>query len=222
MGDDEVYETHVLRSAVLGADRTVWRRRGTAGLCVFLDGEYYRDGVDAAEAADAVEPDLDLVLVAAGSGADRHRDLACSPAFSSFLADELLPWAGAEAPRALVGLSLSGLQAAWMAHEHPERFGRVVAQSPSAWWSDEWLVARVVERGGCSARAWISVGARETATDVRHAPTGMHQVTSQVASCTRLAEAWGPTARLAVFDGGHTLEPWRAELAEALAWVLSD
>lgn len=206
----------ILPSRHLGAPRRIWCDEGAGPIALFLDGDFYRDRVHAMHVV--ADQGMRGVWVAAGTSEDRHRDLTCSAPFERFVVDELLPRLDGEVDL-LVGLSLSGLMAAHLALTHPAHFGRAICQSPSAWWNDEALAARASAGGGGHARVWISVGAQETATDVRHPPTGLHQRTSQVDSCRRLAEAWGSRARLEVFEGGHDPACWRAELPAAMAWA---
>lgn len=155
-----------------------------------------------------------------GDPPDRHRDLTLSEDFLRFLEREVLPRLGAI--DVVVGLSLSGLAAAHASFRRPHLFPRAVCQSPSAWFDDERLVRELRDAGGADAPAWISVGRGEVEHGVSHPPTGLFQGTSQLDACGRLAEAWGPTARFAPFDGGHDFACWSAELVEALSWVLRD
>lgn len=104
--------------------------------------------------------------------------------------------------------------------KRPDVFSRIVAQLPSTGWSREALVQQAEAAGGGAARAWLSVGTRETRTDLRYPPTGMHQVTSQWDSVRRLAAAWGPSATLQTFEGGHEIAGWAGEIGRAVVWVM--
>ncbi len=64
-----------------------------------------------------------------------------APAFATFLADELIPWLGARyrtAPYTIVqGHSLTGLFAAWVYGQRPDKIDAVLALSPTIMWSEE-------------------------------------------------------------------------------------
>lgn len=170
-------------------------------------------------------PVSNLVFVSHLNQAARHRDYACNSEYTAFLIEELLPWAKSQQLAAgevlLAGLSLSGLAAAFAGVRHPDVFQRVLCQSPSAWWNNEWLEKEIHELADIPARFWISVGSIETETNVRHAPTDMHQVTSQLESCRRLADTLGErsTTQFSIFEGGHEMRCWENELPAAMRWL---
>jgi enterochelin esterase family protein len=201
-------------------------------LCLFLDGEFYLERLETCTHLDRMQasgeiPPVDAVFVSHVDGAARHRDFTCNGEYTKFLVEELLPWIGEvhHIPTTdilLAGLSLSGLSAAYAAIEHPQVFSRVLCQSPSAWWNDEWLAARVDALPALPARFWISVGTEEVDEDVHHEPTALHQKSSQLDSCRRLAAAVDEKAsatRFATFTGGHDMACWNQELPEAIAWL---
>ena len=90
------------------------------------------------------------------------------------------------------------------------------------WWQDKRFAQIVAQHAPISGRYWLSVGDGETDTDVRHPPTGMHQMVSQIAgveAAVAALERAGATVHLERFEGGHTFAPWRAELPRALSWL---
>lgn len=124
----------------------------------------------------------------------------------------------------LCGLSLSGLQALFTALKHPGVFSGVLAQSPSAWWRDEWLASWMSSFGTGGQRFWLSVGSDEVAEDLKHPPTSLHQKASQLDSVRRLSLAMsraGHDVDLQEFDGGHDPACWGEELTGALAWLVA-
>jgi len=216
-----------LTSQQLGGGRRLWLEPApAANVCVFLDGEIYRDRVGAPAVVDRLRQqglwlDTRCVFVSHLDGAARHTDFICAEAYNRFLLDELLPRLPA-AQTYLVGLSLSGLAAAYVACCRPTRFAGVVCQSPSAWWHDQWLVRWAASQDLAGLRLWLSVGSRETGEDLRHPPSEMHQQSSQLAAVTRLAEVLphrGAELRFHCFDGGHDPVCWAAELPTALTWL---
>jgi enterochelin esterase family protein len=221
-------------SPTLGRARTVWLEPGGAvslPLCIFLDGELYLNMAGAKKVVSRVRKagilkNRRCVFVSYGTGPERQADFACDPRYSRFLVTELIP-AIMETPKVpeeghlLVGLSLSGLAAVFAAIRFPRVFPRNIAQSPSAWWNREWLRRHAGKRALPGSRFWISVGSEETDTDVEHPPT-LHQETSQLDSCRRLAGALREKeseVRFSIFAGGHDMKCWEKELPEALRWV---
>lgn len=67
-------------------------------------------------------------------------DWGGAPAFATFLADELLPWLASRyraAPYTVVqGHSMSGLFAAWVYGQRPDKINAALAISPTLMWSD--------------------------------------------------------------------------------------
>jgi enterochelin esterase family protein len=171
---------------------------------------------------------LTFAYVSVADAAARHREFTCRDEYVLFLADELRPWAEAQTGACdrwfVMGLSLSGLAAAYSAWRRPDVFAGALCQSPSAWWRDEWLAAAVATGPAIQGRYWLSAGTSELQTDVRHPPTGLYQRTSQRESVGRLADrlrAAGAAVQLNEFDGGHDPACWAAELPAALDWLLA-
>jgi enterochelin esterase-like enzyme len=163
--------------------------------------------------------------VSHGGAAARHDDFVCRPEYNAFLRDEVLPSLEADrdqAPPLLVGLSLSPLAAAFAVLACPAAFLRAVCQSPSAWQNGEWLARRAAGGPGRAGRYDLGVGSEETEADVRHAPSGMLQGTSQVESVRRFAaelERQGHQVRMWTIAGGHDPACWTEDLPAALAWA---
>ena len=227
---------HSIPSAHLPAPRKAWIHRATNGeakdCLLFLDGELYTERVKApailreAEAAGALPP-VTCVYLPNASAAGRHADYTCNEVFADFLVREMPPWIEREAGQFervfLCGLSLSALQAVFTALRHPGVFAGVLAQSPSAWWQDEWLAKTLHTLPTSQQHLWLSVGTQERQTNVSHPPTPLVQITSQLDSVRRLSAALttaGHDVRLNEYDGGHDPVCWGAELTEALAWLL--
>lgn len=215
-----------------GYDRRVWLRRGRGDgpLCVVLDGEFYLQRIDAPVLLDerAELGEATYVFVSHVDAAARHHDFTCEPAYARFVADEVVGWARGVCPglrgdgHLAIGLSLSGLAAAYIALNYPQTFRGAVCQSGSFWWNDQWLTGQVPYCPGRSGRFWLSVGTLETETDVVHAPTGLHQRATQIEGVERFAAALPGPHRLHRYDGGHEMRAWAEELPNALGWLLKD
>jgi enterochelin esterase family protein len=120
-------------------------------LAVFFDGGTLLD-LDIAATFDnlvherAVEPLLAVVVESihgsARRGPTRVESLTAPAEFETFVIAELVPYIAQRfrvtydpARSVLIGQSLGGLAALWLAHGHPDRFGRAVVQSTSLWWA---------------------------------------------------------------------------------------
>jgi enterochelin esterase family protein len=228
-------EQHVIESACGEYTRNVWFLQGPAGrthrLAVFLDAEHYLRDMNALpvlqELIDSgMIPPIACVFVSHVSAADRHRDLTCNPRYSRFIAEDVVAWARRNnshielSGNVICGVSLSGLAAAYTALLHPGVFAHALCQSGSFWW----FADHEADLPATNARFWLSVGSRETATDVSHPPSGLFQRISQidgVEAARRRLEALGAHIHYRVFEGGHTFASWREELKPALTWLLA-
>lgn len=229
---------HRLGSRHLGNERTIWIREpaGTPlNLTVVLDAELYRDRmgvvplIDELEMTGAIERSL-VAFVSVESVASRWVECPCHLPFVRFVDQELLPWLEGLHPevtlareRVIVGLSYTGLAAAWVAMMAPQRFTKVIAQSGSFWWNDCWISGHVA-RLASTPRAdfYLEVGRLETAENVRHKEDVL-QVVSQIEGVKRFRDALqraGAEPRYVEFDGGHDLAAWRQTLPNALRWAL--
>jgi len=199
--------------------RRVWVQDASSRCLVFLDGEFY---VERVGAPPIIPAGVTAVYLSFGDPELRRVDFCCNDAFADYLALELVPWIqatiGHPAQFTLCGLSLSGLAAIHAALRHPRVFDRVVSQSPSAWWNDEWLSRNLPSGAGPDVR--VSVGAHETSENVGHDHSDLFQVTSQVDSCRNLVadlQRHGHSVEYVEFEGGHDAESWREDLRAALA-----
>ena len=229
---------HRFESAHLRNTRSLWIHEPEgpiSAVTVFLDGEFYRERVGAVEVVEAItrQPDLPgtlFVFVSMESIASRWIECACHPPFVRFIDEELFPWLLGAYPalrdareRVVVGLSYTGLAAAYVALAAPDRFTRVVAQSGSFWWNDCWLSAHLDRlQAPPKARFYLDVGKRETAENVRHKEDVL-QVVSQIEGVNRFRQALsrrGRAPEYVEFDGGHDFAAWRRTLPGALRWAL--
>ena len=227
---------HLISSESIAAPRRARVHHDDTGMAkdclLWMDGEIYSgrvkapDIIEEAQASGAL-PAFTCVYLPNESQLGRHADYTCSETFTSFLAHDLPGWVEREIGPFerfyLCGLSLSGLQAIFTALSHSGIFAGVLAQSPSAWWRDEWLASALASFENSGQRLWLSVGSSELQENLTHAPTSLYQKTSQLASVRRLAQEMtrvGHTVHLHEFDGGHDPACWGEELTGALGWLL--
>ena len=227
-----------LRSSHLGNDRAIWIRepRGTTtsqNLIIFLDAELYRSRIGATSVIDALQgeiPDSWIVFVSEESTTSRRRECPCYAPFARFIAEELIQLLGREGldfgtvkRKALIGVSYTGLAAAYIAKEYPETFQRIICQSASLWWNECWLVNEYSHfRTGYDLAFYLDVGAGEKQENVDHG--FVFQRVSQIDAVRRfrdvLREGGIPTY-YREFDGGHDYDKWAKTLPDALRWCLT-
>jgi enterochelin esterase family protein len=218
-------------------ERSAWLIEGPQtdhSLCVLLDGELYRDDVQALAILTTLMqcgtiPPMTVVLVSNGGAAARHADYVGDPEFARFVAEDVVSRARARVPsltadrHVICGLSLSGLAAAHIALRYPRRFPAALCQSGSFWWEPDAFARLAQERPPVGTRFWLSVGDDETDAGVRHPPTGLYQGMSQIDGVDRaraVLEENGGDVHCHRYRGGHAFEHWRAELSDALPWLL--
>lgn len=209
--------------------------RGTpTKVAVFLDAEYYLDQMDTPGVIeelsdrDKISP-VACLFVSNQDAEARHHDFTCSDPFSDYIANDALPWAArksgvpSSAGHLIAGVSLSGLQATYLALGYPGRFSHVLSQSGSFWWENEWLVNHLREFIPSCGKFWLSVGSTEKGAGEVHGPTGLEQKVDQgigVANMAAALKAQGHQVREHVFKGGHSPILWKEELPRALGWLL--
>jgi enterochelin esterase family protein len=111
---------------------------------------------------------------------------------------------------AVVGQSLGGLAALWLAHRHPRRFGCAVAQSSSLWWpggegqlsGDDVLAAYA---GSVPpVRLFVEAGSEET-----EVLSGNRRLREHLGDL-------GDSATYREYRGGHDYACWRGGIADGL------
>jgi enterochelin esterase-like enzyme len=210
-----------LNSSYVGNERSIWIREpesvsDASDLVVFLDGERYRDRVDALSVIEELRgqvADAWFVFVSEQSPEARWRECPCYPPFAGFIGEELLTWLADRyidfnriKRRVLAGLSYTGLAAAFVVKEYPGAFQRIISQSGSFWWSDCWLVEqfwRLEQK--IPVEFYLDVGIQEIHENVRHREDVV-QVVSQIEGVRRFRDALlaeGHAVRYSEFDGDH-------------------
>jgi enterochelin esterase-like enzyme len=230
---------HKIRSAHLGNERTVWVRLSPdeakpVNLVIFLDAELYRDRVGATAITDRLSDSGEIaptafVFVSMHSMEARSHECPCYPPFARFVLKEFLPWLENLHPelrgcreRVLVGLSYTGLAAAYVALQDPNAFTKVIAQSGSFWWNDCWLVNEYAQlKARLPVEFYLDVGNKEIQTNVDHGH--VRQTISQIDGVQRFRDLLTKslhTVNYAEFDGHHDAAQWRETLPGALKWAL--
>lgn len=238
------HEARRVRSRKLGTTRTVrvyrppvWNGDSRPGpVILVLDGEAYvgdpiwtpRTVANLVEAG-RIPPAL-LVLVDNAPGA-RERELGSNPAFADFLALELLPSVlrrhrirADPKTTVLAGSSLGGLAASYAALRHPDKFGRVLAQSgafyapgPPGPNGPQSLMEMYAKQPARRLRFYLDAGTRELVV-----PPGFAASLLAGARHFRdVLEAKGYPLFYREFEGGHDYACWRGTLADGLEILLA-
>lgn len=167
-----------------------------------------------------VQPFLSL-LIGYPFGPPRVHGLTTPGVHLPYLLDELMPWAVAElhattdpSDTVLIGQSLGGLAAVATALAAPHRFGNVISQSGSFWWSSERddqlsgasVIASIDERK--PVRFWLEAGSLEDTL-----VTGNRELHTTLTKHNFYA-----TYR--EYQGGHDFACWRGGLADGLIAML--
>jgi enterochelin esterase family protein len=206
------------------------RSPGPYDLLIVFDGFWYLTMVptptmlDNLIAAGKIAPVVAVFVET--PGAARDRDLHCSSAFTTMLADELVPWAReqyhtSDRPErtTVAGSSAGGLAATCAALDRPDRFGNVLSMSGAYWWhpkepgmTSQWLPEQFAARSKTATRFYLAVGTMENAPQPEDSLT-MLGLNRRLRNALRDR---GYDVAYSEFDGGHEYVNWAASLADGL------
>ncbi|MFJ3578546.1 enterochelin esterase domain-containing protein [Streptomyces rubiginosohelvolus] len=184
----------------------------------------FQDTLDAL-IADGALPPLVVLSPDAVDAATRRRDLGGREAFAAFLAEELLPWARARWPltadadrTAVAGQGSGGTAALYAGLTRPDRFGRVLAQSPSpGGHPEDGMYGDGSAMPGSGQRAYGDEG--PDPAPVVHLGLGLHDGPASAEhgeALVRALRARGHRVHRTVHNGGRDHACWQGLLAEAL------
>ncbi|MFJ2853859.1 enterochelin esterase domain-containing protein [Streptomyces rubiginosohelvolus] len=240
-------ERHTVTGRTLGGEREVWTYLPPEGVdpppdgavdgdggplpvLVLGDGDMwfgrlgFQDTLDAM-IADGALPPLVVLSPDAVDAATRRRDLGGREAFAAFLAEELLPWARARWPlttdadrTVLAGQGAGGTTALYAGLTRPDRFGRVLAQSPSpGGHPGDGTYGDGSGTPGSGRRAYGDEG--PDPAPVVHLGLGLHDGSASAEhgeALVRALRARGHRVHRTVHNGGRDHACWQGLLAEAL------
>ncbi len=225
-------EKHTVSDPALGYTRTIHLLRGPSHkpqrLCLFLDGELYLQKMDVLPVLKSLLdrnalPPVTFAFMDHENMKARGEDYTCNDQFGRYIGERVIPWLQSEIPglqpghHLIGGLSLSGLASAWLALQYPEHFPYCLSQSGSFWWNDQHFTKMAPQNGSIKTRFWLSVGDQETEVDE---PPEVSQIVG-VKHAYHVLRSLGATVHYHEYHGGHDLKYWRAELEQALLWLLT-
>jgi len=230
-----------LRSALLKNERSVWLYTPPAydpakayPLLVVMDGESYTTLVPTPTILDNLIhagkiPAVVALFVGDASPEARDTELNCAAAWGDFLVKEAIPWIESsghvriETKGVLIaGSSMGGLAAGCAAIDHPEVFGKVLAQSGSfyrapAGEEPEFLARRLAQSKRLQVEFYLDTGLLETAAIPSRDP-------SMLTSSRHLRDvliAKGYHVEFRDRFSGHEHVAWRATLSDGLTALLA-
>jgi len=234
--------TYEFKSETLGNQRkiTLYQSAGLekekgSPLLFFFDSLAYRSKVptplilDNLVAAGKIPP-VTAVFVSNPNRKARSTELPCNPKFAKFMADELHPWVikntGIEVETKttlLSGSSYGGLASACVALAYPDKFGLVLSQSGSFWWSPEfrgspdftpeWLPQQIAKESTKAVKFYLNAGLFEQGwqpSDILPSNRHMRDVLT----------AKGYEVIYEEVASGHDYFSWRSNLPQALITLL--
>jgi enterochelin esterase family protein len=158
-----------------------------------------------------------------------RQELLCDPAFASFIARQVVPWARLTFPvshhptRAVItGSSYGGLCATYLGLRLPHIFGGVLSQTGwFRWYPDddpehEWLARQFIDRPAQSVHFYLDVGSLETA---RMEDSGPSQLVAN-RHMRDVLRAKGYEVIYREYSGGHDYSSLANPLFDALPLML--
>jgi len=175
-------------------------------------------------------PPMVAIVLDNPTAVSRNTELACSPDFTDFLAEEVVPWmrqrfhATTDAAETVVaGSSLGGLAAICAGLQKNLVFGNVLSQSGAVWWvpgnpdaEPGWLMRKIAEEPTRNLRVFLEVGLMEADAVLGQSMLSSNRHLRDVL----MARSYPLSYR--EFLGGHEPANWRGGFAEGLMFLIGE
>lgn len=188
-------------------------RLGGYPLLITFDGRLYKDLLDLPAMLDYLVATGQIPpVIALFVDNPNRQELLCDPAFADYMAYQVMPWLYEHFPvthnpaqTVVTGSRYGGLAAAYLALRHPQRFGKVLAQSGWFRWRPagdpefHWLARQYAQAPTLPLRFYLDVGNLEVAQMGDGGPT-------QLAANRYLRDvlvAQGYSVQYSEYSGGH-------------------
>jgi len=206
-------------------------------LLILFDGDAYLDKVPTPVILDnliaqKLVPPMRAVFVNTPIPSMRAEELTPNKGYPEFLANDLMPWLCKTkniCPTAentvLSGSSFGGLASMYIAFQHPERFGKVLSQSGSFWWSPKpdatifqasteektvnWMVELYRSEPKKNLEIYLTVGLFEVTPELKSIMSTNRQL-------YQLLKSKGYSVAMQEAASGHDYFSWRVMLADGL------
>jgi enterochelin esterase-like enzyme len=199
---------------------------------VFFDGDAYIEYMNAVTILDnlidahMIPPIIGIFISnPPPNSVTRAVDLFCSDLFASFVAKELIPWLSSNYSisknpqnNTVVGASLGGLFALFLALTHSDIIGGAISQSGAFWWrpknilEDGWLIREYIRFSKLNLKFYLDVGLLETALTFNNGAS----ILSGNRHMRDVLKAKGYEVFYTEYAGGHDYICWKNTLVDAL------
>jgi enterochelin esterase family protein len=216
-------------SKILNNERSIWLYQPpeqnivhNPQLLIFCDGWNYTTAIPTPTILDNLLADKSIEPVAAlfiehDLWEDRQSELACNDKFTSFLANEILPWylqltgySTTPNKTTLVGSSLGGLAACYLALNRPDLFGNVLAQSCAVMWGNNRIIREFDTKERQEIRLYLDMGSQE------YCHTAQQYSTEIMSQFLIVLDQKDYEYIYHEYNGGHDYLCWAASLSDGL------
>lgn len=216
-------------SKILGNTRRIWvytpsvydEKSTPYSLLVLTDGFDYLNYLSTDVVLDNLIHEKKIpptVCILVDSNKNRYEELTCNESFMKFITEEVMPWGyenyniTKESERTIIGgLSLGGLTASYIALKRWDIFGKVLSQSGSYWYEEQWLTKEFEKEKKLPIRFYLNAGLLEDA------PYDDEPVMMEVINNMRdVLLSKGYDVKYENFQSGHDYLCWGETLATGL------
>lgn len=216
-------------SKILGNTRRIWvytpseydEKASPYNVLVLTDGFDYLNYLSTDVVLDNLIHEKKIpptVCILVDSNKNRYEELTCNESFMKFITEEVMPWGyenyniTKESERTIIGgLSLGGLTASYIALKRWDIFGKVLSQSGSYWYEEQWLTKEFEKEQKLPIRFYLNAGLLEDA------PYDDEPVMMEVINNMRdVLLSKGYDVKYENFQSGHDYLCWGETLATGL------
>ncbi|EQB87994.1 enterochelin esterase family protein [Clostridium punense] len=216
-------------SKILGNTRRIWvytpseydEKASPYNVLVLTDGFDYLNYLSTDVVLDNLIHEKKIpptVCILVDSNKNRYEELTCNESFMKFITEEVMPWGyenyniTKESERTIIGgLSLGGLTASYIALKRWDIFGKVLSQSGSYWYEEQWLTKEFEKEKKLPIRFYLNAGLLEDA------PYDDEPVMMEVINNMRdVLLSKGYDVKYENFQSGHDYLCWGETLATGL------
>lgn len=216
-------------SKILGNTRRIWvytpseydEKASPYNVLVLTDGFDYLNYLSTDVVLDNLIHEKRIpptVCILVDSTKNRYEELTCNESFRRFITEEVMPWGyenyniTKEPERTIIGgLSLGGLTASYIALKRWDIFGKVLSQSGSYWYEEQWLTKEFEKEQKLPIRFYLNAGLLEDA------PYDDEPVMMEVINNMRdVLLSKGYDVKYENFQSGHDYLCWGETLATGL------
>lgn len=234
-------KTLSLKSTILKNERKITIYQSTKNnpqqsyiTAIFFDGNEYANLVNVPKTLDILVeqgklPPIQAVFIDPLNAQIRPKELTPNADFSQFFQKELLPWLDQQIKRdtektVLLGSSLGGLSAAYLALENPTQISHVVPLSGSFWWQKDKTdepngMSHIIRDKTLPIKQHWFISANSYETSRAHNELSILNTSPIVAN--DLKEK-GQDVVFKSYTGGHSYAVWQVVIQDALQYFFAN